>query len=144
MKIKIEIPEDFGDELVQSVIKVQGNITDDIKGVINQALLAIESKAKDLSPVDTGRLRSSIHAVAVGKPDEFGYYTDKDGNTFDGKLKTASDNEGSGIGMVGTNVEYAPDQEFGNQKMTGHKFLTRATAEIQPRLEDELKKYKYK
>jgi phage gpG-like protein len=144
MKIKIEIPEDFGDELVQSVIKVQGNITDDVKGVINQALLAIESKAKDLSPVDTGRLRSSIHAVAVGKPDEFGYYNDSNGQTFDGKLKSAVDNDGTNTGMVGTNVEYAPDQEFGSEGRRGHKFLTRATAEIQPRLEDELKKYKYK
>jgi hypothetical protein len=144
MKIEIQIPESFGEELVQSVVKVQGRITTEVYGVINQGLLAIESRAKDLSPVDTGRLRSSIHAVAVGTRDTFGSYNDEEGNSYDGNLKTAANNEGTTIGMVGTNVEYAPDQEFGSDTNSGHKFLTRATAAIQPSLENELRKLNIK
>lgn len=144
MKIDIQIPESFGEELVQSVVKVRGVITNEVNGVINQGLLAIESKAKELAPVDTGRLRSSIHAVGVGLPDTFGAYNDTQGNTYDGKLASAANNEGTTIGMVGTNVEYAPEQEFGSERRDGHKFLTRATALIQPKLENELKKLNIK
>lgn len=144
MKLQIQIPEDFGDDIVQSVVKVQGAMTEEVAGVINQALLAIETRAKGYAPVDTGRLRSSIHAVGVGKADTFGAYNDTQGNTYDGKLASAANNEGTTIGMVGTNVEYAPEQEFGSERRDGHKFLTRATALIQPKLENELKKLNIK
>lgn len=140
MKLQIDIPGDFGEEIVQSVVKFEGAMTKETTGVINQALLAIETKAKTYVPVDTGRLRSSIHAVPVGKSDSFSY--DSDSVNYDGSLPSAKYNEGTTIGMVGTNVEYAPDQEFGNGKLKGHKYLTRATAEIQSALTDALKKMK--
>lgn len=144
MKITIDIPESFGEELVQSVIKIEAKANTAVRGVINEALLAIETRAKQNSPVDTGRLRSSIHAVAVGKGENTFSYNDKEGNTYNGALTDARSNEGSNIGMVGTNVEYAPEQEFGDGKRIGHKYLTKATLEIQPRLEAELKKLSIK
>ena len=140
--IQIQLPEDFGDELVQSVIKVEVQINDATKSVINQSLLAIETLAKQEAPVDTGRLRSSIHAVAVGQSEQNYPYVDNEGNAYNGALDDARNNEGSGIGLVGTNVEYAAEQEFGNGDRRGHKYLTSATLEIQPKLINELKKIK--
>lgn len=146
MKITIDIPENFGEELVQSVIKIEAKANAATRGIINEALLAIETRAKSpgFVPVDTGRLRSSIHAVAVGKGENTFSYNDKEGNSYNGALPSARSNEGSNIGIVGTNVEYAPEQEFGNGKRIGHKYLTKATLEIQPKLIAELKKLSIK
>ena len=63
--------------------------------------------ATEYAPVDTGNLRSSI-----------GYKTDPSND----------------IMYVGTNVEYAPYQEFGTYKMKAHPFL-------KPALEKHLSEY---
>jgi hypothetical protein len=140
--IRIELPEDFGDEIVQALVRIEGQLNTASRGVINEALLAIETRAKGYSPVDTGRLRSSIHAVAVGKGESAYTYSDERGNSYNGALDVARSNEGSDIGMVGTNVEYAAEQEFGNGERRGHKYLTKATLEIQPMLINKLKAMK--
>ena len=54
-----------------------------------------ESYAKEAAPVDTGNLRNSISHKQVGNDTE----------------------------VIGTNVEYAPYQEFGTYKMAAHPFL---------------------
>lgn len=70
--------------------------------------LVAERYAKGYAPVDTGRLRNSIsHEVA---PDEEAVY-------------------------IGTNVEYAPYQEFGTRYQSGTPFL-------RPALERHLDEYK--
>lgn len=56
--------------------------------------LLAERYAKEEAPVDTGRLRNSIS-----------HDSDKDS------------------AVIGTNVEYAPYQEFGTVKQPGHPFL---------------------
>lgn len=144
MNIQVSIPEDFGDELVQSMVKVQGKLMEEAKPIINQALLAIETRAKEYAPVDTGRLRSSIHAVPVGTTDMSFVYGDETGRQFDGSLQSAVGNAGSNIGMVGTNVGYAAAQEFGGEGRPAHKYLTTATLEIQSMLVNELKKINIK
>lgn len=58
----------------------------------------VEGSAKNLAPVDTGALRSSVHTA--GK-------------------STSSGAEAS----IGTNVEYAIYQEFGTSKMQAQPFL---------------------
>lgn len=142
MNIEISIPDDFGKDLVQSTVKIEKDLLASAKDVINQALLAIETQAKEYAPVDTGRLRSSIHAVGVGIADRH-RYADDEGRSYDGALIDGKTNEGSNMGMVGTNVEYAPEQEFGSEGgKGGHRFLTRATAAIQPKLVAELKRIK--
>lgn len=60
--------------------------------------IRVESRAKHLAPVDTGRLRSSI-------THEMG--------TEGGDL----------VGRVGTNVEYARHQELGTSRMAAQPFL---------------------
>lgn len=142
--IRIDLPESFGDEIVQALVRIEGEMNTASRGVINEALLAIETRAKEYSPVDTGRLRSSIHAVAVGKGENSYTYNDERGNSYNGALDVARSNEGSDIGMVGTNVEYAAEQEFGNGERRGHKYLTKATLEIQPMLINKLKAMKIK
>lgn len=65
--------------------------------------IAIQNTARGLSPVKTGRLRSSI--VHVAGRDARGYYVD-----------------------VGTNVNYAPHVEFGTVRMTARPYLRPALA----------------
>ena len=65
--------------------------------------IRVESAAKNLAPVDTGRLRSSI-TWAIGK-DGRGLYA-----------------------AVGTNVFYAPFQELCTRNMRAHPFLVPALA----------------
>lgn len=142
MSLQVQIPGDFGEEIVQSVLKYEGTITKEVVGVMNQALLAIETRAKEEAPVDTGRLRSSIHAVPVGKSENTFPYSDNEGNNYNGALASAANNEGTTIGMVGTNVEYAAEQEFGNEKFKGHKYLTIATASVEGKLNAMFKNMK--
>lgn len=66
--------------------------------------VTIENRAKELCPVDTGRLRSSIGHEEGS--DNQGYYVD-----------------------VGTNVAYAPYVEFGTSKGGPQPFLRPAVAE---------------
>jgi HK97 gp10 family phage protein len=64
----------------------------------------VQNRARQLSPVDTGRLRSSINHKA-GR-DRKGYYVD-----------------------VGSNVKYAPFVEFGTMKQPAQPYLRPALAE---------------
>lgn len=70
--------------------------------------LVAERYAKEYAPVDTGRLRNSITHEAA--PDEGAVY-------------------------IGTNVEYAPYQEFGTRYQSGTPFL-------RPAVENHLGEYK--
>ena len=63
--------------------------------------LQVERRAKELCPVDTGRLRSSITSQI-----------ERDGATI--------------VGVVGTDVEYASFVEFGTQRMEAQPFLVPA------------------
>jgi phage gpG-like protein len=84
------------------------NLEDRIKKEVYETLIAmsrveIETVAKRAVPVDTGRLKSSIMTLTEKRKTYT--YTDREGNSYDGKLKTEQ-----AIGyevLVGTNVEYA-------------------------------------
>lgn len=74
------------------------------KGVV-AATLRVERSAKRLCPVDTGRLRASItHAL---EHDTLGF-----------------------VGIVGTDVEYAPYVELGTERAPAQPFLRPALAEV--------------
>jgi hypothetical protein len=134
--IKITIPEADKEKMMKSVIEISGRVTKDMEGVINQGMLAIETRAKEFAPVDTGRLRSSIHAVNFAEADNYQY------EFGDGTLGVARSNEGKPAAFVGTNVEYALAQELGEEGTKAKKFLTRATEEVRPRLIEELNRIK--
>lgn len=78
-------------------------------GVVAGKLLGIaqqvEGAAKQYSPVDTGRLRSSITS---------GLTTDS----------------GTTSAVIGTDVEYAPHVEFGTMYMGAQSFLRRALDDV--------------
>lgn len=65
---------------------------------LQRRALQVEAAAKQLCPVDTGRLRSSI--------------TNELGVDADGLMA-----------VVGTNVDYAPHVELGTSKMAAQPFL---------------------
>jgi len=65
---------------------------------LQRRALQVDRAAKQLCPVDTGRLRSSI--------------TNEIGQDGDGLVAT-----------IGTNVEYAPHVELGTSKMAAQPFL---------------------
>lgn len=65
---------------------------------LQRRALQVDRAAKQLCPVDTGRLRSSI--------------TNELGQDGDGLVAT-----------IGTNVEYAPHVELGTSKMAAQPFL---------------------
>ena len=101
--------------MAQIEVKVTSNREEAIKAkdeAVARALetigLVAERYAKGYAPVDTGRLRNSITHEAV--PDEGAVY-------------------------IGTNVEYAPYQEFGTRYQSGTPFL-------RPAVENHLGEYK--
>ena len=85
----------IGAQVVINMLKKQAaKIENELNKKLLICAIKVESDAKKNAPVLTGRLRSSItHEVK------------------------------SGIGKVGTNVEYAPYQEFGTSKMKAHPYL---------------------
>ena len=101
--------------MAQIEVKVTSNREEAIKAkdeAVARALetigLVAERYAKGYAPVDTGRLRNSITHEAV--PDEGAVY-------------------------IGSNVEYAPYQEFGTRYQSGTPFL-------RPAVENHLDEYK--
>lgn len=77
-----------------------------LSNLLRKTAFSIEAKAKTLAPVDTGLLRNSIQT----------------------KIESTTK------ATVGTNVEYAPYQEFGTRHQKGKPFLT-------PTADDEQKNF---
>ena len=67
--------------------------------LVQRVALEVQRDAKTLAPVDTGTLQASITS---------------------GRL--AAD-ENQVVYLVGTNIHYAPHQEFGTSRMAAHPFL---------------------
>jgi HK97 gp10 family phage protein len=85
--------------------------------VLETAFL-IESDAKRNTPVQTNRLRSSIHVQQ--KDDTVYRYTDKKGKSYNGTLRIDLKKDEV---AVGSNVEYAPFIEFGTKHMSAQPYL---------------------
>jgi HK97 gp10 family phage protein len=75
-----------------------------IKEALEKKMIKALRRSKELAPVDTGRLRSSITYVDISGNNTIGF-------------------------ALGTNVEYADDQEFGNRFMAPNPFLRPALRE---------------
>jgi HK97 gp10 family phage protein len=90
----------FTKGLERAVARIKITSTEDL----TRFGLGVQNRARELCPVDTGRLRSSIQSVAG---------TDRDGPFVE----------------VGTNVNYAMPVEFGTSKAKAQPFLRPALAE---------------
>lgn len=96
-----------------------------------RAALNIQRSAKERAPVDTGRLRNSI-TVAESEEDlprsiEEGPFR----NQIRAGMLTA---------VIGTNVEYAPFQEFGTSRMPAQPYLFPAYEEERPKFVERLQR----
>ncbi len=90
MQIETEMKVDFNKE------KAGQDLTKRARKALLEIMLAVEGHAKRLAPVDTGRLRASIHTEPMRPADKI--------VTSDG-------------------VEYGVFQEFGTMKMRPQPFL---------------------
>lgn len=78
----------------------------DVAKDILRRTIQVERAAKQLCPVDTGRLRSSVT-----------HELDRDGQGI--------------VGVVGTDVDYAPYVEFGTSRASAQPFLRPALGAAQ-------------
>lgn len=119
MSIKIEMKID---NLVKKFntmpIDVQNAMIDELK----ITALMIESGYKIGVPVDTGRLRSSIHVETANQRSYS--YSDSTGQTYLGKLSI--DRLQKTQVIIGTNVEYASKIEYRGGKTKGKQALLEA------------------
>jgi HK97 gp10 family phage protein len=90
--------------------RIQSQLERALSAAVRKAAFAIEAEAKTLAPVDTGMLRNSIQTK------------------IEGPLRAT----------VGTNVEYAPYQEFGTRHQKGQAFLTPAADQVEKEFEGDL------
>lgn len=85
------------------------------QAALRAGLLIIEGAAVQKAPVLTGTLRRSIHS------------------------ETTSTSAGA-VGRTGTNVEYAPFQEFGTSRMRAQPFMRPAFDENKEQALDEIER----
>ena len=89
----------------------------EVHDLIRGAGFDMDTDAKKLAPVDTARLKASIHPEFKETGASF-RYEDKQGTVFNGGLPSSPKNPLEVY--LGTNVQYAPEQE------DKHHFLLRA------------------
>ncbi len=99
------------DNVLANMAKTLISISKSIENEVKKAAFEVEREAKINSPVDIGRLRSSI---TVDKKDTL-YYE------------------------VGTNVEYAAFQEFGTSRMVAHPYLGPAIDKVKTKYPNLIK-----
>jgi HK97 gp10 family phage protein len=83
---------------VNNLPRITSQLQRALSELVRKTAFSIEAKAKQLAPVDTGLLRNSI-TTNIESPTK---------------------------ATVGTNIEYAPYQEFGTRHQKGKAFLTPA------------------
>jgi len=97
MATKVTIKGD--DELVAKLKRLAGKATKaQARAALQAGALPIQTAAVQKAPILTGTLRRSIHT------------------------ETAETSDGA-VARVGTNVEYAPAQEFGTSRMRAQPYL---------------------
>lgn len=122
---------------------------------VKKLALYYEGNVKQRTPVDTGRLRASIHTVFYGAPDNYSYSAaalsraerrrvsgqarargeappKTQQATFDGALSVAPSSPLEAI--VGTNVKYALFVELGTRYMAPRMMFRAAMAEMTQRM----------
>ncbi len=109
-----KVAVNFNPSIMSAISKFNGvDVKTPTQDEINKTLLQIEAYGKQLSPVDTGRLRASIQTSPLQESTALG-------------------------GMVSTNVDYAAYVELGTKKMRARPFMETAAALIIPYLEGNL------
>jgi len=111
---KVKIVENHIDEVLEELEKKKHKILETIG-------LKAEGYVKGLTPVDTGLLRNSITHAISGESPAISEYSDNSGDVKGTYSGTQGSKEDDCV-YIGTNVEYAPFVEFGeNMKHTTGK-----------------------
>jgi HK97 gp10 family phage protein len=97
------------DELAERLQGLGPEIAAEAREEVQMSALEIESRAKELSPVDTGRLRSSIRTEVGAAPEEIS-------------------------ATVFTDVDYAIFVELGTSRAEAQPFLVPAAEEVAPQM----------
>ena len=99
-----------------------------VNNIVKKGILLVERYAKQLAPVDTGRLRASIGGGSF----KGGSFSDGTGRSF-GNLEAS----------IRPFVNYAIYQELGTRRMQAHPFMGPAVDRVRQEIEgianDELK-----
>jgi len=109
--------------------QVKAQVNQNIKDAILTSLAHIERSAKQLCRVDTGRMRGAISINWTGSGRDRGAVDAvahaEDGVGQPGAMGTQMAMRENTIfaGVCGLNVEYAPYQELGTEKMSAQPFL---------------------
>jgi HK97 gp10 family phage protein len=116
-----------GDKEVQRNLKIlMQKCEEKVENIVKIATIKTVAEAKKAAPVLSGRLRSSIAFSLSGMGTQYA--------TFKGEIVTKitapEKKAGNYVGVVGTDVKYAPhqefgtkSQEFGTKRMKAHPFL---------------------
>ena len=126
---------------VKDILKDFKNFTPDVQKNVKDELrlsgLDIESAYKIAVPVDTGRLRSSIHNET--KDFQNFVYTDSTGQKFNGGFSLKAQNELEVL--IGTNVEYSEIiEQQGGKNQVGQNALQQAFEQVSEKLPERLGK----
>ena len=116
--------------------EVLDELDEKIEIALEEIGLEAEKYAKMKCPVDTGLLHNSITHALDGQEPAISEYQDnpeKQSGSYSGA--TPKEPEGKRTVYIGTNVEYAPDVEFGTSKQKPQPYL-------KPAVTDHLGKYK--
>ena len=105
-------------ELKSNVAEIEKAMEQAKKRALEKVGMFVETGAKKLAPVDTGRLRNSI---TFSTEKDYGSYSyqDNDGNSYTQQMPKADKNEV----IIGTAVEYAPFVELGTSKANAQPYL---------------------
>ena len=106
------MPVQNADRLKIKLKNISQQTQKNVEKALTKSALLVERDAKIKAPVDTGRLRESITHEEVDYGTENPHVN------------------------VGTNVEYAPIQEYGSTKFPPHPYLTPAFEENKQKIID--------
>ena len=109
MSLAIEIPQNELNKIEKRFKNFNNKVTKETFKEVDRTAFAISSRAKNDCPVNTGRLRSSIH-VENSRIRSHSYNDEEGSGPYDGSLGVSIQ---PGQAWVGTNVEYAGDVEDG-------------------------------
>lgn len=116
MQVEFKVDQHSIDRLFRQVQKYGKSVSKQVEKETAYAALEVEDKAKNFAPVDTGRLRASITTQKVGG--------------LAGASRFIRGMASRVTYLVGTNVKYAKEQEFGTNRAKPQPFLRPAYREV--------------
>lgn len=122
----------FNRQLIAFATRANASIRD----IVSAHALDLEARVKTRTPVDTGRLRASIHTVLPLHTSNH-KYRDRTGRSFDGALGMTA---GVLEAIVGTNVTYATAIEGGHSRQAPQGMFAISLREKAQQLEHEIER----